>query len=134
MDNLKQSVRRHCIVLVVQVLIYFYHPPTKLWEGNIFSNVCLSVCLFTSAEGLLTITNNALDSLYRDPPNLVPPRASDIWWPSMETCSILFTSGPPQLVLTPVAIEAHTVGASGQYASYWNTFLYFNTITIKKMY
>ena len=27
--------------------IQFYRPPTKLWEGNVFSHVCLSVCLFT---------------------------------------------------------------------------------------
>ena len=29
-----------------------------------------------------------------------PPTASDIWWPSLKTCSKLFTSGHPPLVLT----------------------------------
>ena len=27
--------------------LYFYHPPEKLLEGNVFSPVCLSVCLST---------------------------------------------------------------------------------------
>ena len=27
--------------------VHIYHPPTKLWEGNVFSPVCLAGWLFT---------------------------------------------------------------------------------------
>ena len=43
----------------------FYHPPTKLWEGNVFFQLCVSVCL-----SHVTITYSALDlqgpPLYRN--------------------------------------------------------------------
>ena len=53
------------------------------------------------------------NSLYIPPPLDIrhgTPPASDIWWPSLETCSDLFTSGPlPNQYWHLVATEAHTV-------------------------
>ena len=37
----------------------YYHPPTKLWEGNVIQ-VCLSVSLSTEGHHM-TITHDALD-------------------------------------------------------------------------
>ena len=85
----------------------------KLWEGNVFIVVCLSVY----RGPYVTITHDALDLTVQSPlhirpedpltpkpvlppspkdmrlgtpwgPNPLP--ASDIWWPSLETCSSLF--------------------------------------------
>ena len=36
-----------------------------------------------------------LHTLYMRPRRPPVPSASDIWWPSLETCSNLFTSAPP---------------------------------------
>ena len=48
----------------------------------------------------------------------IPP--SGIWWSSLQICSNLFNWGPtPWPVLT--SSDGHQ---SGQYASYWNAFLY----------
>ena len=55
-----------------------------------------------------------------------PAPASDIWWPSLENCSNLFTAGfmpLPPTVLTSSG-EAHTVSTSGWHASYWNALLF----------
>ena len=53
------------------------------------------------------------------------PPVSDIWWPSLETCSNLFTLGPNvHWCWYLVAVDTCMFGASGQYdASYWNAFL-----------
>ena len=49
---------------------------------------------------------------------------SDIWWPSMETCSNSFTSGTtPHQCWHLVAVEARMVDTSRQYTFYWNAFL-----------
>ena len=40
---------------------YIYRPPTKLWEGNIFSYVYLSVILSTVGSHV-TITHDELES------------------------------------------------------------------------
>ena len=50
--------------------------------------------------------------------------ASDIWWPSLETCSNLFTwwSFPPSTYIW--WLLKHVQLASGWYASYWNAFLF----------
>ena len=34
-------------ISMLHFVIYFYHSPTKLQEGNVFSRVFLSVCLLT---------------------------------------------------------------------------------------
>ena len=78
----------------------------KLWEGNVFTGVSLSFC--SREEGShVTITQDALDLTEHPPPleetslqiwGLTVQRSSllvDIWWPSLETCSNLFTSGAP---------------------------------------
>ena len=83
----------------------------------------------TQIEDLAPFTIMQVTALYLPPPpqtwNLgtypLPP--TDIWWLSLKTCSDLFSLGPnlrtPPLVLTPCG--GHW---SGQYASYWNAFLF----------
>ena len=76
---------------VKQLSEYLHHRPTKLWEGNVFSHVCL----YTGGSHV-SITHDTL-KLAIQPPQLGTswtPLASDIWWPSLETCSYLFSSGP----------------------------------------
>ena len=51
-------------------LRFFYRPPPKLCDGNIFTCVCLSTLQLPAQ-----------------------PPASGIWWSSLETCSNLSTSG-----------------------------------------
>ena len=95
----------------------FYRLPTKWREGNVFVRVYLST------GGHVTITHDALDLTIQDPPPglgsgsdpsrhgisrptqlpqtcdlLALPPVSDIWWPSMETCSNLFILGSPTSV------------------------------------
>ena len=75
-----------------------YRPPTKLWENNVFTRVCL----FTGDWGThVTNTHNALEIIVQHPtPDIrhgipqVPAPANDIWWPSLETYSNLFIWGP----------------------------------------
>ena len=49
-------------------LCLWYRPPTELWEGNVFSCVCL------------TITHNVLD-LRTPQPQLCPPSRHGTWGP-----------------------------------------------------
>ena len=113
-----------------KVLIYLipcfhvYHPPTKLREGNVFSRVCLSFCP-QGVGPMWPLPMMQWTSLYS--PNCSSPTLCT--WdltgqgPShtVQTCSL---QDPPQphLCWHLVAIEAHTVGASGRYAFYWNAF------------
>ena len=84
-----------------------YGTRERLGEGYVFSRVCL---LFThrgkeSHVTNVTITHDALDFIVQPPPSWPHPRhensvthfppASDIWWPQLEICSDLFTSGSP---------------------------------------
>ena len=73
----------------------FYHPPKKLQEGNVFSLFCLSVIPPTTQT------------------SYIGPPTSDIWWPSLETCSNFFI-GPhcrdTQWYWHLVVIEALMVG------------------------
>ena len=83
---------------------FYYHLPMKLWEGHVFSHVCLSAFLSTGGPHV-TITHDALDlniqgptpsqlPLCGNPPALVPtPPGSGSWWPRPETCSNVFTWG-----------------------------------------
>ena len=89
------------------------HPPTKLQEGNVFSYVCLLEgvpcgyypwCIRPHWTGPPALSRHGT-SPYKDPPvpalldmepycTWTPSHpASDILWPSLETCSNLFTSG-----------------------------------------
>ena len=61
----------------------------------------ISICLYMGGVHV-TITHDVLDLTVQSPwppPLDRDPLASDIWWPSLEACSNLFTSGP-LLVLT----------------------------------
>ena len=72
-----------------------YHPQTKLQEGNVFADVCLS---FLFGGPHMTITHDTSGHGY--PSTLPLPQipdmrpATDIWWSSLKTCSNLFTWGP----------------------------------------
>ena len=46
------------------VVTYFYRLPTKLWEGNVFNCVCLSV----QRGRYMTIVHDALDLTIQPPP------------------------------------------------------------------
>ena len=58
------------------------------------------------------------------------PLANDIWWPTLEACSSLFTwvPSPPTLLQSNIWWWPlkHIWFTSGRYASYWNAFLLFN--------
>ena len=95
-----------------------------------FSLVCLCP---QGDESHVTITHGALDLVVQGtspPPDMGPywtGTPSNIWWPSLDPFSNLFTSSPsplPSWHLVAVVIEVCMVSTSGQYASYWNAFLY----------
>ena len=72
-----------------------YRPSTKLREGNTFNRVCPWFC---PGGPMWPLTMVHWASLYTAPPfssDMIPhwTPASDIWWPSLEICSNLFTSG-----------------------------------------
>ena len=100
--------------------------PTKLWEGNFFSHVCLSVHRVPH----VTITHDALDLTVQ---GLTPsvevtsPSISDIWWPWLETCSNLFTWGSHCPGSTPVLTSCGWLLKHVQWVSrwYWNAFLFY---------
>ena len=79
----------------------FYRPSMKLWEGNVFNCVCLSVC---SKEAVLCDyypwcirphhTGITL-CLALVPLCTLTAHPSDLWWQKLETCSNLFTWGSP---------------------------------------
>ena len=92
---------------------YIYRPPMKLGEGNVFTHVCLSV---HRGEGLhLTVAHDVLDFPLQAPTSDMGPQSqpptSDTLWPSLETCSNLFTWGcpPPQQHWHMVATKVHMV-------------------------
>ena len=90
----------------------------KLWEGNVFSRVCLS-SLFRGGPMSLYITHDALALTIQGHP-LLDMRPSLFWdpAPTPRTCSNLF-------------IMKHVRLSSGWFASYWNAFLFVNTISYK---
>ena len=59
--------------------LYFYHSPEKLREGNVFSRVCLSVCLSTWGGGgpMRLLPMMHWTSLYRAPTH--PHRTRDMF-------------------------------------------------------
>ena len=70
----------------------FYRLPTKLREGYVFSSVCPSVIPSMGVCVHVTIIYDELDLTVQPPPfwtwDLVTPPGSDIWWSSLQTCSI----------------------------------------------
>ena len=115
------NTQKYNVCILIENIIY-YRPPTKFLEGNVFSCICPSFCPWGGGPMWL-ITMMHWTSLHWAPhsphPNMkphwtgtlsaLPPGhgtsldqdpwphspAKDIWWPSLETCSNLFTSGPP---------------------------------------
>ena len=85
--------------------------PISWLEGNIWTDPCLFAILLGQGP-MWPLPMIHSTSLYRSPdmgphcigtpwPQVLPcPPTGNIWWPSLETCSKLFTSGSPSLVLT----------------------------------
>ena len=110
----------------------YYHPPTKLLEGNVFSHVCLSFCSHRGPH--VTITHDALDLSVQsplglppspghgDPPKFQPPKpappnmghgdpltpaplivtSGGHHWRPVQTYSLDLTVQPPPPVLTDI--------------------------------
>ena len=139
--------------------LFFFRPPTKLQEGNVFNRVCLSVCPQGSH---VTNDHNALDLTVEGPPSSVPLSMFKrvqlglhcTGTPPVAKTGHLFKLVhlriPPFRCWHLVATEAHR-STSGWYSSYWNAFFFaiayavhidkqckliactFNTGTIKQM-
>ena len=84
----------------------YYHPSTKLQEGNVFSHVCVCLSFHPQGGPMWPLPIMHWTSLYRVLPPCRgthlctgPTLASDIWWPRLDTCSNSFTWGSP-MVLT----------------------------------
>ena len=60
--------------------INIYRPPKELSEGNVFSHVCLSVCL-SHKESHVAITHDALDLTVQPSPALAPALLFQTWDP-----------------------------------------------------
>ena len=89
----------------------FYRPPTKLQESNIFSHVCLSVCLSTGGP-MWPLHMMHWISLYREPPgpNPGPPRlVMEPHWPHCTG-----TIPPPSLYRHPTSPGSLVVTSGGQ--------------------
>ena len=104
----ESHLRLHCDI---------YCSQTKLWEGNVFTGVCPSFCPWGDIGNITCIMG-----IGHTVGTYPPPPASDIWWSSLETCSILFTSGP---IHPPAVLTSSGGHRSGRYASYWNALLTF---------
>ena len=74
LKNYVTTRERKQLITVCKKYLHFYCPPTKFREGNVFSRVVLSVCVFTGEGGShVTITHDALDLTLQIPPNLPCP-------------------------------------------------------------
>ena len=131
-----------------------YRQPTKLREGSVFTRVCVCVCVCPEGwvpcdhylgnigphctgptpppdigphcTGTPTPPCGHGTSLYRNPHTLLVTSGGN-QWRSVQT--VHFRTPPVDIYL--VAIEVCLVGASGQYASYWNAFLSTTTFNIQ---
>ena len=68
---------RTWITLTERYIAYYYHPPTKLWEGNVFSHACLS----TKGPDV-AITHDAVDLTIQGPfpgPDPLPDNSFCTW-------------------------------------------------------
>ena len=69
-------------------LFFFYRRQRSCRKVNVFTGMCLSV----HRSSHVTITHDALDLTVQVPPPLpalpTPPLVSDIWWPSLASCSL----------------------------------------------
>ena len=101
-------------------------------EGNVINRVCPSVSRSVhrgpQRGTMLPLPMLRMTLLYSSPnPDMGhhwtgTPCASDIWWPSLETCSNLFTLGTLYLHTSADIWWLHMVGAR-QYPSSWNVLL-----------
>ena len=60
-----------CWQIFTAICDTFYHLPTKLWEGNVFT----AICLFMGKEFRVIIIRDALDLTVQSPP---PPYPSSL--------------------------------------------------------
>ena len=86
--------------------LYIYRPPTKLWEGNVFTPVCHSV----QWEVVSPLGGDSLDG----EPLL------DIVYPWTE----IVPGQRPPWTETPPGLTSSGGHRSGRYASYWNAYLF----------
>ena len=108
-----------------------YHPPTKLWEGNVFTGVCDSI----QRGPLVTITHDAMNLTVQ--PHWPQTAGHQTCDPQLSTLPLLLTFGgqylrPVQIVHLRNPLPGnkiwwcplkHVRFASKWYASYWNAFL-----------
>ena len=122
------------INMILRILFMKLLPPAN--EGNVFTGVYLSFCSWGGGSHV-TITFDALDLTVQAPRSphglgisLVVTSDGHYWRP-VQTCSL---HDPTPFLLHRcrhlAAIKAHTVCASGRYASYWNAFLFKNPFAI----
>ena len=110
----------------------------ELRESSVFSCMCHSVCPRRGRGPHVIITHDIWTSMYSPPPSGPgPPRhqtldplvqchlPTDIWWPSLDTCS--FEGPRSNIWWWPLK---HIWFAIGQYASYWNALLLLNKMII----
>ena len=95
------SVSRYHRYTCIVFLLFFYQPPTKLGEGNVFTRICLSVC---SHGGFLV-----------QGPGPAPPQ------PCTGPFSVAGAS--PSLALDMLTLK-HGRLASGRLAFSWKAFLF----------
>ena len=111
-------------------IINFYRTQTKLWEGNVFTGVCLSTGGSHGALDLMVPTPPTFDlGTYPSPwiPNMGPTHC---YWHLMVITEDLFklvhlrtyTLPPPNWDL--VVTTKTCTFASEWYASYWNAFFF----------
>ena len=115
----------------------YYRP--KLRKGNVFIHMSVYQSVILSRVSHVTISHDALDLNVQGPQTSdmgspspgSHPSVSDIWWPSLETCSNMFTS---RSLLTSTDIYWPSTHVSAQYASYWNVFLFNHILNTMKTY
>ena len=123
----------------------YYHPPTELREGNVFSRVCPLFCLSTG-EGVpmwpLPMTLHT--SLYRLlallpwTSDLGPPSPPQTWDPCPQLVTntgdlfklVHFEDPRSSIWWWPLK---HIWFVSGRYTSYWNAFLFLKVFTDLKI-
>ena len=104
---------------------HYYRPPTKLWECNVFTHVCLFIrggslcnhypwcigphCTTPSQPSQAPPPKISHHQIW-DP--LASPPTGDIWWPSLETCSNVFIWGRPQPTSTDIWLYGWHVGGT----------------------
>ena len=85
--------KKYCHFCPGNITFIFYRPQRSCGKVK-FSlvSVCLFVCLFTLGMDILMWPPSL--AIRHATPSFSPFFASDIWWPSLDTCSNLFAWGP----------------------------------------